>query len=138
VLAPAGPDGVASLDAALEESCPLCREPLHQAAIGRLAVAGCPRCRGLLIETEIFLAATEELRRLSLESHFPAPLPRDPARRIDCPRCGTTMDAHPYAGPGAIWIDNCPACSVNWLDAGELQRVAQAPRETWRSQYAEL
>ena len=37
------------------------------------------------------------------------------------------MDAHPYAGPGAVIIDSCSECCVNWLDHGELQRIVRAP-----------
>jgi Zn-finger nucleic acid-binding protein len=37
------------------------------------------------------------------------------------------MDTHFYGGPGSIVIDNCAECEVNWLDRGELRRVALAP-----------
>jgi Zn-finger nucleic acid-binding protein len=37
------------------------------------------------------------------------------------------MEAHSYAGPGNVVIDSCEPCSLNWLDHGELARIAQAP-----------
>jgi Zn-finger nucleic acid-binding protein len=37
------------------------------------------------------------------------------------------MISHLYGGPGNVVIDSCERCLVNWLDAGELQRIAAAP-----------
>ena len=37
------------------------------------------------------------------------------------------MEAHSYCGPGNVVIDSCESCSLNWLDHGELARIAQAP-----------
>jgi Zn-finger nucleic acid-binding protein len=55
------------------------------------------------------------------------PDPKDLDRRIACPTCHRTMDAHQYGGPGNIAIDTCETCSVHWLDRGELRRIAMAP-----------
>jgi Zn-finger nucleic acid-binding protein len=30
-------------------------------------------------------------------------------------------------GPGNVVIDTCERCRVNWLDSGELRRIAVAP-----------
>ena len=32
-----------------------------------------------------------------------------------------------YGGPGNVVIDTCERCLVNWLDPGELRRIAIAP-----------
>ena len=37
------------------------------------------------------------------------------------------MLGHIYAGPGNVVLDSCERCQVNWLDAGELRRIAVAP-----------
>jgi Zn-finger nucleic acid-binding protein len=37
------------------------------------------------------------------------------------------MLSHFYGGPGNIVLDTCEGCQVNWLDPGELQRIARAP-----------
>jgi len=37
------------------------------------------------------------------------------------------MLAHVYGGPGNIVIDTCERCQLNWLDPGELRRIALAP-----------
>jgi Zn-finger nucleic acid-binding protein len=41
------------------------------------------------------------------------------------------MLAHPYGGPGNLTIDTCERCGVNWLDPGELRRIAMAPDTPW-------
>ena len=33
------------------------------------------------------------------------------------------MMSHLYGGPGTLAIDTCERCLVNWLDAGELEKV---------------
>ncbi|HLJ47753.1 MAG TPA: zf-TFIIB domain-containing protein [Bryobacteraceae bacterium] len=112
-----------------KRSCPLCREPLSQAAINRYPLEYCERCRGMLIDMEEFLAVVEDLRlsRGVSNVQYPPPNRADLNRRISCPGCGQTMDAHPYGGPGNIVIDSCENCSLNWLDHNELHRVAVAP-----------
>jgi Zn-finger nucleic acid-binding protein len=37
------------------------------------------------------------------------------------------MEAHFYAGPGNVVLDSCDFCNLNWLDHGELMRIARAP-----------
>jgi Zn-finger nucleic acid-binding protein len=68
------------------------------------------------------------------------------ASAVPCPRCGAMLDdariegfpvrhcpscqgrwATLFGGPGNIVLDTCERCGVNWLDPGELQRIAQAP-----------
>jgi Zn-finger nucleic acid-binding protein len=46
------------------------------------------------------------------------------------------MAAHIYGGPGNVVIDSCENCQVNWLDHGELRRMALAP-DTVRTQSPE-
>lgn len=107
--------------------CPACRTPLHHAAAGGIRLERCPNCRGLLIDTESFLAIIETLGPQTPQSELP-PRPireEELARRIRCPRCNDDMDTHPYAGPGNIVIDNCPACHLNFLDPRELPQILQ-------------
>jgi Zn-finger nucleic acid-binding protein len=33
---------------------------------------------------------------------------------------------HVYGGPGNLVIDTCESCRLNWLDPGELRRLARA------------
>jgi len=58
----------------------------------------------------------------------PAPLePVELQRHIDCPRCRTVMEVHPYYGPGNTVIDSCRTCGLIWLDQGEMSRMERAP-----------
>jgi Zn-finger nucleic acid-binding protein len=36
------------------------------------------------------------------------------------------MQNHFYGGPGNLVIDTCERCHLNWLDPGELRRIARA------------
>jgi hypothetical protein len=48
-------------------------------------------------------------------------------RLLACPMCRQPMLSHLYGGPGNVVIDTCERCLVNWLDPGELFRMAVAP-----------
>lgn len=111
-----------------EEPCPLCRTALHHAALAGTSLLACPTCRGLLVSMEIFPGIAGRLRLLAElpETASPRPSPGELERRLTCPRCARSMNTHYYGGPGSIVIDSCSPCELNWLDAGELTRVASA------------
>ena len=122
-------DGLFVLGSPCEQNCPLCRTPLVDAVILGQGVQHCPNCRGTLLPADILLFLVTHLR---LEAGAKPLPPRrieqaELDRIIHCPLCSRKMDTHPYAGPGNIVIDNCPACEVNWVDSLELRRVATAP-----------
>jgi Zn-finger nucleic acid-binding protein len=37
------------------------------------------------------------------------------------------MEAQAYVGAGQVAIDTCEHCGLNWLDHGELARIAHPP-----------
>ncbi|MBK9795748.1 MAG: zf-TFIIB domain-containing protein [Holophagaceae bacterium] len=41
---------------------------------------------------------------------------------MHCPKCGSTLQEIEYRG---VRIDQCPGCQGVFLDAGELEQVAQ-------------
>lgn len=43
---------------------------------------------------------------------------------IDCPRDGTKLRKHYFAG-STIGVDQCPACGIFWFDGGELHAVTE-------------
>ena len=115
--------------------CPTCKGNLSDAQLETYPLLYCAKCRGMLIAMDEFLAMVETLH--SYRDRPAAVLsPRtdagDEVPRI-CPRCSRPMDNHIYGGPGNVVIDTCEACSVNWLDKGELQRIAAAPDYQYRS-----
>ena len=122
-------DGIRVLDEPSATACPVCAVPLLHAILAAHPVLYCTRCHGSLIPAPVFVLALQDLR--ARQSDSPAiPHPPDPEelkRHLRCPQCHRTMDTHYYAGPGNIVIDDCPACELNWVDAGELMVIVRAP-----------
>jgi Zn-finger nucleic acid-binding protein len=102
---------------------------LVHAILGAHQILYCTRCRGSLIPAPVFVLVLRDLRAERPDTSA-IPHPPDPQelhRRIPCPQCHRAMDAHYYAGPGNIVIDDCASCDLNWLDAGELMAIVRAP-----------
>lgn len=121
-------EGVTVLTVASDEACPICAIPLMQAALAKIRIRYCTRCRGMLIPMGVFLALVEELRA-GEQGMLIAPTPdaHDLQRKINCPHCHQRMETHFYNGPGNVIIDDCDPCALNWLDHGELMRIVRAP-----------
>jgi Zn-finger nucleic acid-binding protein len=99
------------------------------AAAADVRVLYCDHCRGLLVDRWAFAAVIRSLRSRAVSSPT-RPEPIDPAeleRNLHCPRCGASMDTHPYYGPGNVVIDTCGACQLLHLDHGELRQIVDAP-----------
>ncbi len=126
-------DGVRVLEERAGMACPVCKTPLVHAGILGVRLVYCEHCRGLLIRADVLYPLVQQIRaeRESPEIVQSTADLADLKRTILCPRCGQPMDSHPYAGPGNIVIDNCPGCELNWLDHGELRRIASAPDRTY-------
>lgn len=89
----------------------------------------CGRCFEMLIDMNQFATVIDAVRVREPRS-FRTSLPRrqSPGERVlNCPTCGQPMISHLYGGPGNVVIDTCERCLVNWLDAGEIRRIAVAP-----------
>jgi Zn-finger nucleic acid-binding protein len=121
-------EGVSVLAVAFDEACPICAVPLMQAALAKIRMRYCTRCRGMLIPMGVFLALVDELRAGEHGTLIaPTPDPHDLTRKISCPHCHQRMDTHFYNGPGNVIIDDCDPCALIWLDHGELMRIVRAP-----------
>jgi Zn-finger nucleic acid-binding protein len=112
-----------------DSACPVCATPLSKARLEGHTLLCCARCYGMLIEMQRFAAVIETMRFLEQRSiAFVLPRQQNPTERsVKCPLCEQPMLAHVYAGPGNVVIDTCERCHVNWLDSGELRRIAIAP-----------
>jgi Zn-finger nucleic acid-binding protein len=124
---PAQADGVQVLGGT-KFQCPACATSLSDARIETRDLLYCTACHGLLIAMDDFVPLFETLR--AYRDRPAAALPRrEEAERPPriCPHCYRNMDHHPYGGPGNVFIDTCSRCEINWLDAGELQRIVAAP-----------
>jgi Zn-finger nucleic acid-binding protein len=114
------------------DTCPVCSTLLSTGRFEGYALLCCPRCFGMVIDMAQFAAIIDAMRAVEGASVRVA-LPRRQHvgdRTIACPKCQRTMVGHVYAGPGNVVIDTCEACQVNWLDPGELRRIAIAPDTT--------
>jgi Zn-finger nucleic acid-binding protein len=109
--------------------CPVCATPLSHSRLEGHPLLCCARCYGMLIAMNRFATVIDALRAHEPRA-FRIALParqRPGDRVIHCPSCGQPMLCHFYAGPGNVVIDTCERCCVNWLDPGELRRIAVAP-----------
>jgi len=121
-------DGVRVLGEPSDQTCAVCNLPLMQAAIDKFRILYCNQCHGMLIPMQEFQVLIDDLQALQRDTIIQTAADgRDVRRKIDCPHCHQPMDAHFYAGPGNVVIDSCDRCELNWLDHGELTRIAHAP-----------
>ena len=113
-----------------DRHCPVCHTPFLVAVMDDThPIEVCEQCKGILMPRETFARTVIGRRRAAasppvIPHHTDA---RDLLRRVGCPGCGAEMLTDWYYGPGNIVLDTCPACDLAWLDAGELQRVVDAP-----------
>ncbi|HEX3746027.1 MAG TPA: zf-TFIIB domain-containing protein [Bryobacteraceae bacterium] len=122
-------DGVRAFDQPSALLCPICAVPLMQAVIARERILDCARCHGNLIPMPVFVVLISALRarRGGATEIAPRPDPHGLDRVTHCPQCHRRMDTHYYAGGGNVILDDCSHCELNWLDAGELMAIANAP-----------
>ena len=110
-------------------TCPVCSIPLRQSRLHGHPLLSCTRCGGALIDMNIFTEIIDAVRAHDIGS-FRTTLRRrqnPDERTLRCPSCGQPFVSHHYAGGGNVVIDTCSRCLVNWLDQGELRRIALAP-----------
>jgi Zn-finger nucleic acid-binding protein len=109
-------------------NCPICFQPLVKASLAKAGVLYCVQCHGLLMPMEMVSGLVNDLRENLDRSSVQTPADHDELKRtIQCPKCNLRMDAHRYAGPGNVVVDNCDGCSLIWFDRGEVTRIARAP-----------
>jgi Zn-finger nucleic acid-binding protein len=115
-------EGIAPTGQTVGAACPVCVQPLQGALIDGETVCYCGQCRGFLTQTTMFAAIVAKRRA----THSPNEMRTEPfdkeelKRELLCPNCQRRMEAHPYYGGGNAVVDTCEACSLIWLDAGEL------------------
>ena len=99
------------------------------AAAGGRPVQVCLGCYGALVPMASFVAVVAVVRFFEGQSLDVLPARRqEPGDRLlVCPSCSQVMTSHLYGGPGNIVMDSCEDCELNWLDPGELRRIALAP-----------
>ena len=109
-------------------ACPQCQTSLDDARIEGCPVRHCPSCHGVLVEMKYFEALSDAVRAREPRAGVALPRRQRPGDRVlACPTCGQPMLSHIFGGPGNLVLDTCERCGVNWLDPGELRRIARAP-----------
>ena len=87
----------------------------------------CQRCQGMLIKMADFVSVIDAASAHEDQHGVVLPRRQTPRDRVvSCPQCTQPMLSHFYGGPGNLVIDTCEQCQVNWLDPGELRRIARA------------
>jgi Zn-finger nucleic acid-binding protein len=122
-------EGVRLLGAGPGDECPVCSIPLMQASLAKISILSCTKCRGMLLPMETFQTLVEAVKAQQPGGTAVEP-PADPAalrRTVACPHCHRPMEAHFYGGAGNVVIDSCEPCLLNWLDHGEISRIAHGP-----------
>ncbi|MEL7498715.1 MAG: hypothetical protein AAFN77_13995 [Planctomycetota bacterium] len=114
----------------IEFQCPSCAVDLEVGILhDMIDVCFCNQCRGYVIDSPSFHPLVHELRsHYSGEADQPSPLdPKELDRVVQCPTCLDSMQTHPYYGPGAVVINSCSGCKINWMNHGELALIMRAP-----------
>ena len=122
---PISSDGIVISERAADVVCPRCNREMFFGELLKTKVVVCSICQGVVIQCGELGALVELLRRDYAGSDDP-PRPLDPQElevAVPCPACGSTMEVHPYGGPGNIVIDSCAECQIVWLDGAELSRI---------------
>jgi hypothetical protein len=109
--------------------CPSCKRALLNALAGSQPVQVCLGCYGALVPMASFISVVAVVRFFEGQSLDVLPARRqEPGDRLlVCPSCSQVMTSHLYGGPGNVVMDTCEHCRLNWLDPGELRRIALAP-----------
>jgi Zn-finger nucleic acid-binding protein len=110
-----------------DRTCPTCATLLADSRLDGVPLLFCQRCEGMLIPMAEFVSVIEAVRAHETPAEAVPPRRQSPGdRTINCPACAKPMLSHFYGGPGNLVIDTCERCHLNWLDPGELRRIARA------------
>lgn len=108
-------------------NCPKClSDELQKQMVENIQVDCCRTCHGIwldALELEKLLAA-DPRPLLGQDRHF-TKAEGGQDSRLNCPRCKGVylIKLNSRIRPGTI-LDSCTVCFGNWLDAGELTRLA--------------
>lgn len=102
----------------MQRTCPRDRSLLAQQKLDGVTVDVCPTCSGAFFDADELGRVTgdKELAKYLAEVHGKASSP------MVCPACGGLMDLDKVDG---VEVDHCTSCYGVWLDAGEMDRLAE-------------
>jgi Zn-finger nucleic acid-binding protein len=122
-------------------NCPMCHQPLQEAAYEGTQVLRCRSCAGTLVEnTRInrIIARTGRDRRCTerINALARTTIRQNQARRLGsahrmtgkaavpllpCPKCGNPMLRGFYSLTHLVEVDRCSFCGITWFDQHELE-----------------
>ena len=84
-------------------------------------------------EDEYFVKKEQEqLAKLRAKHEAESQTAAKQAGSMKCPRCGEPLEEQSFQ---KITIDQCTACHGIWLDAGELEQVAEKESGGWLGKF---
>ena len=84
-------------------------------------------------EDEYFLKKDrEQLAKLKAKQEAEAKAATQQAAHMRCPKCGEALKERSFQ---KITIDQCTGCHGIWLDAGELEQVAEKESGGWLGKF---
>jgi Zn-finger nucleic acid-binding protein len=129
VYTAADDEGVRYMEELVDVLCPVCAVPLWNASIENVSIRACKKCRGMLIAMGAFEGLIGLVRDENPKAEAPvADDGSDLKRKLQCPVCHRAMETHFYYGGGHVVMEDCERCELNWLDGGELMRIAHMLR----------
>jgi Zn-finger nucleic acid-binding protein len=115
----------------MDLNCPKCKKVLRKLSFDAgLELETCEACKGHWLDKNELALAT------GTEQDFPNLAESLTNKRevpFTCPRCESVrLSRIPYFPQGprqnSLYVDNCPQCLGNWLDARELGEIREALR----------
>lgn len=84
-------------------------------------------------EDEYFVKKEQEqLAKLKAKQEAEATEVAKKAASMRCPKCGDTLKVRSFQ---KVEIDQCNGCGGIWLDAGELEQVAEKEEGSWLGRF---
>lgn len=74
----------------------------------------------------------EQLAKLKAKQEAEAKDVAKKAASMRCPKCGDTLKVRSFQ---KVEIDQCNGCGGIWLDAGELEQVAEKDEGSWLGRF---
>jgi hypothetical protein len=115
------------------------KQEQRKRGLSNVTIDACPKCAGIFLDIG-------EIKKLTGNRDLNALLTKylgiDTGSQLVCPSCGGLMDDEKA---GDVIVDVCISCKGVWLDAGELEKLAESKEdfsklspEKWAEVYDEM
>ena len=123
--------------------CPSCFVPMTRVEESGIKSCSCPNCFGnwmtdMALMRTVRLAGEATAESVSIAELAETVNAADTKKKLRCPQCEKEMLKDKFHPMIPVGIDRCRACSMIWLDAGELALLRALYRELMTSEDPEL